>query len=83
MNHVAKILRHLCTIFDHHALGEQTLDGFIVPDESQVAHDFGPEARIDEVENGVLHAANVLINREPIGGGLAVEGAVIVVRASV
>jgi len=35
------------------------------------------------MENGVLHAANVLFNRKPISNGLAGERRFVVVRVSV
>src|SRR5205823_6109029 len=61
----------------------QAFDRFIVPYQSEVAHALGPEARIDKVENGVLHAANVLINRKPISDSLAGERRFVVVRIGV
>src|ERR1700693_755298 len=72
-NHVPKALGHLGAVFDHHALSEQAFDGLIILYESEVAHALGPEARIDQVENGVLHASNVLVNGKPISNGFAGE----------
>ena len=62
-DHVAQTLRHLRAVFDHHALREQALDRFVVRDHAQVAHELRPEARIDQVQDRMLDAANVLINR--------------------
>ncbi len=61
---VAQALRHLGTVFDHHALREEALRWFVVFHQSHVAHELGPEARIDEVKNGVLHSADVLVDWE-------------------
>src|SRR5439155_8746926 len=72
-DHVSKALGHLGTIFDHHTLGEQAFDRLIVLDKSEIAHTFGPEARIDEVKNGVLYVVNVLVNRKPISNGSSGE----------
>ncbi len=36
--------------------------GSLVLDQSHVAHELGPEARVDQMQNRVLHAADVLID---------------------
>ena len=41
-------------------------DGFAVLDQADIAHHLGEEARVDQVQDGVLHAADVLIDLEPI-----------------
>ena len=85
-DHVAQALRHLRAVFDHHALREQALDGLVVGDQAQVAHELGPEARIDQVQNGVLDAADVLVDAaiaEPVLRDLAVERRVVVARVGV
>ncbi len=46
-DNIAKTLRHFCAVFYHHALGEETRGWFIVGDEAEIAHELGPEARID------------------------------------
>ena len=65
-DHVAEALRHLGAILDHHALREQPRCGLVIGDHPEVAHEPGPEARVDQVQDGVLNPANVLINRKPI-----------------
>ena len=80
---VAEALRHFCAVFDHHALGEETLGGFIVGDEAEVAHEFCPEARVDEVKDGVFDAANVLVDGKPVLRGLGVEGCAVIMRVGV
>ena len=64
---VAFRLRHLGAIRDHHALREQLAHRLVVGDQPDVAHHFGPEARIDQMQDGVLHATDVLIDGEPVG----------------
>ncbi len=68
---VAQRLGHLGAVLDDHALGEQALRGLVVVDEADVAHELGPEARVHQVQNGVLDAADVLIHGEPVVGDFA------------
>ena len=49
-------------VVEHHALREQAFEGFIDLHQPQIAHDFGPEAGVEQVQNGVLNAANVLVH---------------------
>ncbi len=53
-------------VVQHHALREQFGEGFVHFDQAQIAHDLGPEARIEQVQNGVLNAANVLVHGHPV-----------------
>ena len=53
-------------VVEHHALGEQLGEGFVHFDQAQIAHDLGPEARVEQVQNGVLNAANVLVHGHPV-----------------
>ena len=82
-NHIAQALRHLSAVFDHHALREQALNWFIVLHQADVAHELCPEARINQVQNGVLYPADVLIDGKPVRNRFAVEGRTIVVRVRV
>src|SRR5215469_461861 len=85
-DYVAQILRHLAAFFDYHALGKEALDRFVVGDHAEIAHELRPEARIDQVQDCVLDAADVLINTsltEPVLGDLAVKGRMIVLRVRV
>src|ERR1700677_159447 len=82
-NNVAQALRHLRAVFDNHALREEALDGFVVGDEAQVAHELAPKARINKVQDGVLYATDVLIDGEPVLRGFRIERSVVVVRVSV
>jgi hypothetical protein len=75
---VPQVLRHLRAVFDHHALGEQALHRFVVFHQAHVAHEFRPEARIDQVEDGVLDSANVLIDGKPVSDLGGVERRLVV-----
>src|SRR5207302_9283314 len=75
-DHVAFALRHLRAIFDHHALGEEMKDRLVVANQSNVAHELGPEARINKVQNGVFHTADVLVDGEPVFDRLRVKWAI-------
>src|SRR3984957_16314850 len=81
-HNIAEALRHFCAVLDHHALREQALDGFVVGDEAKIAHELGPEARVDEVQDCVLNAADVLVNGKPVLRNLRVERSTVVVRVS-
>ena len=47
-------------------VAKQPMRRLVVDDHTQVAHHLGPEARIDQVQDGVLHAADVLVDGEPV-----------------
>ena len=55
----------------------------VVRDQAQVAHHLGPEARIDQVQNRVLHAADVLVDRKPVLRALAGSKGAVAFFASV
>ena len=57
-------------VIQHHALREQLGEGLVHFDQAQIAHHLGPEARIEQVQNGVFNAANVLVHRHPVVGAL-------------
>ena len=56
------------SLCQHHALGQQAFEGFADFDEAFVAHQFGEEAGVEQVEDGVLDAADVLVHVLPVGG---------------
>src|SRR5277367_961947 len=82
-NDVAFRLRHLRAVLDDHALGEEALYGLVVLDEAEVAHHLRPEARIAEVQDRVLDAADVLIDGEPVFCSFRIEWTLVVLRARV
>ena len=55
-------------VIEHHALREQAGEGFVDFYQPQVAHHLGPETCIQQVQNGVLDAADVLVHGHPILG---------------
>ena len=55
-------------VVEHHALGQQMGEGFAVVHQAQVAHHLGPEARIEQVQDGVFDTADVLVHRHPVIG---------------
>src|SRR5208282_6861938 len=42
-------------------------------DETEVAHDLAPEARVEKVQNRVRDAADVLVDRKPVGDFRGIE----------
>ncbi len=54
----------------HHALGEQSLEGLLHVHMAGFLHRAGEEARIEKMQDRVLDAANILIDRQPAIGDL-------------
>ena len=67
---------------EHHALGQQFAEGFAHLGQPQVAHHLGPEARIEQVQDGVLDTADVLIHRHPVIGARIHHGLAVVARVT-
>jgi hypothetical protein len=63
---VALGLGHLRAVFQHHALRKQAPHRLAQIDQPQVAHHFAEEPRIDQMQDGVLDAADVLIDGKPV-----------------
>ncbi len=66
-----------------HSLGQQAGEGFLERDQPQRFEDTGEVARIQEVQDGMLHPADILIHRHPIGHGFRVEHAGFTARTAV
>ncbi|MEJ2560452.1 MAG: leucine--tRNA ligase, partial [Anaerolineae bacterium] len=49
-------------------------------DDTHIAYGFGEEARVEQVHCGMLDATRVLVNRQPVGSLLRVEGHVVSVE---
>ena len=64
-----------------HALSEEAFEGFVKFDEAQVAHDFGPEAGVEEVKYGMFDTADVLVHCHPVVIALVDHGSFAVGRA--
>src|SRR5262245_64593778 len=56
-----------------HALREQTLERLVDRRVPGLVHGAGEEARIEEMQDGVLDAAYILIDREPIADGIRID----------
>ena len=59
-------------VVEHHALCEQAGEGLVDFHQAQVAHHFGPEARVQQVQDGVLDAADVLVHAAAARGVLRI-----------
>ena len=57
----------------HHALGQETAEGFIETEQASIAQGFGKEAGIEQVQDGVLNATHVLVHGQPAIHGLAAK----------
>jgi hypothetical protein len=55
-----------------HALGEQALERLGEIEMAGLAHGAGEKARIEQVQDRVLDAADILIDRQPVIGGLRI-----------
>ncbi len=53
-------------LVEHHALGEEPAEGFIEADQLHIAHHPRPEARVQQVQDRVFDATDVLIDRQPV-----------------
>src|SRR5438105_1695456 len=83
---VTQTFGHLGSALDDHALRKQAFGGFVVLDQSHVAHEFSPEARVNEMQNGVFNPANILIDAlisKPVAGLIAVERRLIILRVRI
>ncbi len=71
-------LRHLLPVHPDHPLGEQPREGLAEPlrREAEVGEGLRVEACVEEMEDGVLDAADVLVDRHPVPHEPGVEGAV-------
>ena len=69
---VALGLRHLGAVLHDHALGEQVLERLVELEVAEVAQDLRVEAGVEEVQDGVLDAARVLVDGHPVVDGLRV-----------
>ena len=55
----------LVGLVHHHALREQAAERLVEADMAAFLHRAGEEARIEQVQDGVLDAANILVDRQP------------------
>ncbi len=63
---LARGILAVVAVVRQHALREEPLERLVELDQAHVAHHFGPEARVQQVQNRVLDAADVLVHRHPV-----------------
>ncbi len=82
---IALRLGHLGAILENHALGQQAPErlGQVFGIDAEIAQGHGEEARIEQVKDGVFHAAYVLVNRHPVVKLFHVKGRIGHSRGSV
>ena len=75
---VALGLGHLGPVHADHPLGEERAKGSrsAVGSQPDVGEGLGVEAGVEQVEDGVLDPADVLVDRHPVAGDVRVEGRV-------
>ena len=61
--HESSIERAIGFVHDH-ALGEQTLEGLVQPDMAGLPHRANEEAAIEQMQDRMLDAANILVDRQ-------------------
>ena len=64
----------------HHALGEEAGEGLVETEIAALAHGAGEEARIEKMQDRVLDAADILVDRQPMIGHRRIVGRRRVVR---
>ena len=57
----------------NHSLGQQTIKGFSHIDQAPILQRLGEKAGIQQMQNGVLNATDVLLHRQPAVHGFAAE----------
>ena len=77
---VALGLRHDRAVLEHHALRQQVRERLAVIDHAEIAEHAREEARVDQVQNRVLDAAAVEIDRAPVRDLRRIERQLVVVR---
>ena len=78
---VALALRHpLAVRGPHDALVAERGERFVESDQLLVEHHLGPHPRVQQMHHGVLGAADVEVDRQPVIDGAAIERAAVFVR---
>src|SRR5215210_5992515 len=84
VDHVAAALAHLVSVWPEYVpLVAQAGHGLVKVDQTEIPHDLGEEAGVEQVQYGVLDAAGVLVNGEPLLSPFGIERPFIVVRREV
>ena len=76
-DHVPLALGHLGALANDQSVGAELREGLLEVEPPHVVQRHGDEARVEEVEHGVLVAADVGVDRQPAAGEFGVEGAVV------
>jgi len=63
----------------NHALGEEIGEGLVGAEDPEIPEDLGVKSRVEEMENGMFDAADVLIDGHPVVKGLPVQSRLLVV----
>ena len=66
-------MRVLVGLVRDHALGEQALERLVDRRVPRLVHGAGEEARIEEMQDRMLDAADILIDGQPIADGVGVD----------
>ena len=82
-DHVALRLGHLRAVAGDHALGEQAVERLLHVEQLHVRQRLDEEARVHQVQDRVLHAADVLVDGHPALQHLAVPRRLVVVGVAV
>ena len=80
---VAAALGHLVSVFGDRALIEESGERLVDRQVAHIARGLGEEAGVEQVHDGVLRAAGVLVDRQPAFGQLGADRRVVVVRIDV
>src|SRR5215208_2657630 len=84
VDHVAPALAHLLTVGPEYVpLVAKAGHGLVEVNQPKIAHNLGEEAGVEQVQNGVLYAAGVLVDGEPLLSPFGIERPLIVVRREV
>ena len=76
-------LRHHIAVAMNHPLGEERREGLVGRDHARVVEGLHEESRVEQVEDRMLDAAGVLIDRHPVVHLLLVERQRLVLRVGV
>src|SRR5918998_1151076 len=84
VDHVASALAHLLPVGSEYVpLVAKAGHRLVEVNQTKIPHDLGEKAGVEQVQNGVLDAAGVLVDGEPLLSALGIERPLIVVRREV
>src|SRR5215216_3816093 len=84
VDHVAPALAHLLTVGPEYVpLVAKAGHGLVEVNQPKIAHNLGEKAGVEQVQNGVLYAAGVLVDGEPLLSPFGIERPLVVVRREV